>query len=73
MCGICHEPMSYAEACVDHCHKTNQIRDLVHNGCNAPLGHYEAAHDMSNPDTQMRAAYIAKHSALAASALTIEV
>ncbi len=71
LCGICSEHMDLAEACVDHDHHTKAIRNLTHSVCNIHLGHYELAHDASHPLTQMRAAYLARHAALAPAALTI--
>ena len=45
-CAICKQPKyannSTKSFCIDHDHKTNQLRGLLCNGCNMLLGH---AHD----------------------------
>lgn len=54
MCGISFEGR---KACVDHCHATGKVRDLLCSGCNLRLGVVE--------DVQFRTialAYLAKHS-----------
>lgn len=38
LCGICNLPMKDKEICIDHCHKTNKVRGLLHRTCNAGLG-----------------------------------
>lgn len=37
-CAICQLPMTAAEACLDHCHSTSNVRGTLHRGCNAVLG-----------------------------------
>ena len=44
-CAVCHEPMKHVfdrDCCVDHCHKTNKVRGLVHWYCNILVGVLEA-------------------------------
>ena len=40
-CAICQLPMTAAEACLDHCHSTSNVRGTLHRGCNALLGKVE--------------------------------
>lgn len=40
-CAICAEPIEPTEAVLDHCHKTGQLRAVLHRGCNAYIGHLE--------------------------------
>ena len=40
-CAICGEQIEPAEAVLDHCHKTGQLRGVLHRGCNAYIGHLE--------------------------------
>lgn len=40
-CKLCKKPMHKAD--VDHNHKTNKVRGLVHHKCNLFLGMFEAA------------------------------
>ena len=41
LCAICYEPINENEAVLDHCHKTGQLRSVLHRGCNAFIGHLE--------------------------------
>ena len=34
-CALCHQVIAEGEAVLDHCHKTGQIRGVLHRGCNA--------------------------------------
>ena len=34
-CALCHQVIQEGEAVLDHCHKTGQIRGVLHRGCNA--------------------------------------
>jgi hypothetical protein len=34
-CALCHQTIQEGEAVLDHCHKTGQIRGVLHRGCNA--------------------------------------
>lgn len=60
LCAICHNPQYGGEdrfLCVDHCHKTNKVRQLLCVKCNAGLGQF-----LDNPETLRKAAeYIEKH------------
>lgn len=40
LCALCHEQIT-DDAVLDHCHKTGQIRAVLHRGCNAYAGHLE--------------------------------
>jgi hypothetical protein len=37
-CALCHQVIQEGEAVLDHCHKTGQIRGVLHRGCNALEG-----------------------------------
>lgn len=40
-CALCHNPfgMSFMQKpCIDHCHETNLVRGILHNGCNTAIG-----------------------------------
>jgi hypothetical protein len=37
-CALCHQVIAEGEAVLDHCHKTGQIRGVLHRGCNALEG-----------------------------------
>lgn len=39
-CALCTEPVQ-EDAVLDHCHKTGQIRGVLHRGCNSLLGKIE--------------------------------
>lgn len=39
-CGLCAQ-IVIDDAVLDHCHKTGQIRGVLHRGCNALLGKIE--------------------------------
>lgn len=41
LCAICFEPIVPGEEVLDHCHKTGQLRSVLHRGCNAYIGHLE--------------------------------
>jgi len=34
-CALCYQAIAEGEAVLDHCHKTGQIRGVLHRGCNA--------------------------------------
>lgn len=34
-CALCQELIAEGQAVLDHCHKTGQIRGVLHRGCNA--------------------------------------
>lgn len=34
-CALCDQVIAEGEAVLDHCHKTGQIRGVLHRGCNA--------------------------------------
>jgi len=34
-CALCQEQIQEGQAVLDHCHKTGQIRGVLHRGCNA--------------------------------------
>jgi hypothetical protein len=38
LCAICNLPMEEKDICIDHCHKTNKVRGLLHRKCNAAIG-----------------------------------
>jgi len=38
LCAICNLPMEEKDICIDHCHKTNKVRGLLHRTCNAAIG-----------------------------------
>jgi len=42
-CVICSRTPTELDKrlCVDHCHKTNKIRDLLCNNCNAGIGDFK--------------------------------
>jgi hypothetical protein len=35
LCALCNEFIEENKAVLDHCHKTGQIRGVLHRGCNA--------------------------------------
>lgn len=37
-CALCHQPVSTADAVLDHCHKHGYIRGTLHRSCNSLLG-----------------------------------
>lgn len=42
LCSICKERQEYGKnLCVDHNHKTNEIRGLLCRSCNSGLGHFK--------------------------------
>jgi len=41
ICPICQEPLSKANAALDHCHKTGYVRNTIHKDCNILLGKIE--------------------------------
>ncbi len=55
MCAICEQDMK-GKACVDHCHNTGKLRDLLCNKCNSLLGALE------KPEFMTKAVrYLIKH------------
>lgn len=57
LCAICFEVIAPGEEVLDHCHKTGQLRSVLHRGCNAYIGHLE--NNMArNKITPMRLAQI---------------
>lgn len=43
-CALCLKPLEFSTrrgAVVDHCHKTRQIRGLLHGACNTAIGLFE--------------------------------
>jgi hypothetical protein len=41
LCAICNRPMTgYREPCVDHDHKTNEVRGLLCSWCNKGIGYF---------------------------------
>lgn len=40
-CALCGEPLTLEEAVLDHCHKTGQLRGVIHRGDNTLLGRIE--------------------------------
>jgi hypothetical protein len=43
LCALCLEQIEENKAVLDHCHKTGQIRGVLHRGCNALEGVIENA------------------------------
>lgn len=43
ICLLCLQPLSKADAVLDHCHKSGECRGILHRGCNALLGKIENA------------------------------
>lgn len=41
LCALCREPIEAKEAVLDHCHRTGQLRSVLHRGCNAYIGAME--------------------------------
>lgn len=41
LCALCGESIVEGEAVLDHCHKTGQLRSVLHRGCNAYIGSME--------------------------------
>ena len=35
LCALCEQLIAEGQAVLDHCHKTGQIRGVLHRGCNA--------------------------------------
>ena len=38
LCALCHEPIEPGKDVLDHCHRTGQIRSVLHRGCNSMEG-----------------------------------
>ena len=38
LCALCNMPIEPGKAVLDHCHKTGQVRAVLHRGCNALEG-----------------------------------
>lgn len=38
LCALCYEPIEPGKAVLDHCHRTGQIRSVLHRGCNSLEG-----------------------------------
>lgn len=41
LCALCRELIDPTEAVLDHCHKSGQLRSVLHRGCNAYIGALE--------------------------------
>lgn len=41
ICALCQQVIIPGQEVLDHCHKTGQIRSVLHRGCNALLGKIE--------------------------------
>tara|TARA_R110001606_G_scaffold117945_1_gene248028 strand:+ start:151 stop:534 length:384 start_codon:yes stop_codon:yes gene_type:complete len=57
-CSICGKtPKTQKGLCIDHCHKTGKVRDLLCTSCNFALGYFK-----DSEDTMLKAInYINKH------------
>ncbi len=41
-CALCGDPIvDVSKACVDHCHDSTNLRDILCNSCNVGLGHFK--------------------------------
>lgn|SRR4030066_570007 len=40
LCALCKQPLNHDKQ-VDHDHKTNKIRGIIHSKCNLGLGHFD--------------------------------
>lgn len=58
LCAICRDPPGKMILCVDHDHATGRVRGLLHNTCNAALGHFQDSPDLC----RAAAAYLDSHS-----------
>jgi|ERR1017187_1205225 hypothetical protein len=38
LCAICHKPQPHKRLCIDHCHTTGQLRQLLCSNCNVGIG-----------------------------------
>ena len=41
LCPLCGREIEQAEGTLDHCHKTGQVRAVLHRNCNGVLGRIE--------------------------------
>ena len=58
VCAICHQQNGSRRLCVDHCHKTKKIRELLCANCNSVIGQ-----SMEDPKILLKCIeYLKKHS-----------
>lgn len=68
-CAICKNPFKNSvDTCIDHCHKTNKVRELLCNHCNRALGLFKE----SEKTLKSAIEYLKKHVDLCISSNTIE-
>jgi hypothetical protein len=61
LCAMCHKPfdisMELLKPVLDHCHRTGQLREFLHRGCNLAVEHLQE----SAGHARLAVAYLERH------------